>query len=133
GGVRFSGGPPRHVAALTGHAPIAMVARMPAIALGADHAGFPLKELVKRWLEGQGHKVLDLGTYTDDSVDYPDYASAVADTLLDGSAERGILVCGTGIGMAIAANKVPGVRAATCADTFTAQLAREDASTNVLA
>jgi len=106
---------------------------MSAIALGADHAGFPLKEIVKAWLESQGHKVLDVGTHGPDSVDYPDYATAVADTLLDGAAERGILVCGTGIGMAIAANKVPGVRAATCADALTARLAREHNDTNVLA
>ena len=97
---------------------------MPAIALGADHAGFTLKEVVKAWLERQGHKVLDVGTHTADSVDYPDYASAVADAVLAGAAERGILVCGTGIGMAMAANKVPGVRAAACADAYTAQMAR---------
>ena len=108
-------------------------ARMSAIALGADHAGFSLKQVLKSWLEGQGHTVIDLGTHTEDSVDYPDYAGAVADALLDGSAERGILVCGTGIGMAIAANKVPGVRAAACPDTFTARLAREHNDTNVLA
>ena len=106
---------------------------MPAIALGADHAGLPLKQVVKGWLESQGHKVLDFGTHTPDSVDYPDYASAVGDALLDGSAERGILVCGTGIGMAIAANKVPGVRAACCVDAFTARMAREHNDTNVLA
>ena len=106
---------------------------MPAIALGADHAGFTLKEVVKAWLERQGHKVLDVGTHTADSVDYPDYASAVADALLAGAAERGILVCGTGIGMAMAANKVPGVRAAACADAYTAQMAREHNDANVLA
>jgi ribose 5-phosphate isomerase B len=105
---------------------------MAAIALGADHAGFTLKEIVKSWLQSQGHKVLDVGTHTPDSVDYPDYATAVADALLGGDAERGVLVCGTGIGMAIAANKVPGVRAAACADAFTAQMAREHNDTNVL-
>jgi ribose 5-phosphate isomerase B len=106
---------------------------MAVIALGADHAGLPLKEVVKAWLSGTGHDVLDLGTHTADSVDYPDYATLVADALVDGTAKRGILVCGTGIGMAIAANKVPGVRAAPCADTFTARLAREHNDTNVLA
>jgi ribose 5-phosphate isomerase B len=106
---------------------------MPAIALGADHAGFALKEVVRDWLEGQGHKVLDVGTHTADSVDYPDYASAVTDTLLTGAAERGILVCGTGIGMAMAANKVPGVRAASCVDTYMARMAREHNDANVLA
>jgi ribose 5-phosphate isomerase B len=106
---------------------------MAVIALGADHAGWPLKEVVKSWLSGRGHEVLDFGTHTADSVDYPDYASLVADALVAGSAQRGILVCGTGIGMAIAANKVPGVRAASCADVYTAQMAREHNDTNVLA
>jgi ribose 5-phosphate isomerase B len=106
---------------------------MSSIALGADHAGYTLKGALSAWLEGQGHTVLDLGTHTADSVDYPDYASAVADALVDGTADRGILVCGTGIGMAIAANKVPGVRAAACPDVFTARLAREHNDTNVLA
>ena len=106
---------------------------MPAIALGADHACLALKEVVRGWLEGQGHKVLDVGTHTADSVDYPDYASAVTDALLTGAAERGILVCGTGIGMAMAANKVPGVRAASCVDAYTARMAREHNDANVLA
>ena len=106
---------------------------MASIALGADHAGFTLKETLKDWLERHGHTVLDLGTHTAESVDYPDYATAVADALVGGAAERGILVCGTGIGMAIAANKVPGVRAAACPDVVTARLAREHNDTNVLA
>jgi len=105
---------------------------MSAIALGADHAGFALKQLLKVWLEGQGHTVLDVGTHTAESVDYPDYASAVTDALLAGAAERGILVCGTGLGMAMAANKVPGVRAASCVDAYTAQMAREHNDANVL-
>ena len=106
---------------------------MPSIALGADHAGLTLKEVVRTWLAGEGHQVLDLGTHTADSVDYPDYAAAVTDALLTGAAERGILVCGTGIGMAMAANKVPGVRAAACADAYTARMAREHNDANVLA
>ena len=106
---------------------------MPPIALGADHAGFALKEIIRVWLDRQGHEVLDVGTHTADSVDYPDYASAVTDALLTGAAERGILVCGTGIGMAMAANKAPGVRAAACADAFTARMAREHNDANVLA
>ena len=105
---------------------------MLAIALGADHAGFALKQLLKVWLEGQGHTVLDVGTHTAESVDYPDYARAVTDALLAGAAERGILVCGTGLGMAMAANKVPGVRAASCVDAYTAQMAREHNDANVL-
>jgi ribose 5-phosphate isomerase B len=106
---------------------------MAVIALGADHAGLPLKEVVKAWLSERGDEVLDFGTHTPDSVDYPDYAVLVADALLGGSAQRGILVCGTGIGMAIAANKVPGVRAAPCASIDTARLAREHNDTNILA
>lgn len=106
---------------------------MAVIALGADHAGWPLKEVVKAWLTGRGHEVLDFGTHTADSVDYPDYATVVADAVSDGIAERGILVCGTGIGMTIAANKVPGVRAAPCADAYIARMAREHNDTNVLA
>lgn len=105
---------------------------MAAIAVGADHAGLPLKEVLKAWLRGNGHDVVDVGTYSEDSVDYPDYATLVTDAVLGGVAERGILVCGTGIGMAIAANKVPGVRAAACADTYTARMAREHNDTNVL-
>jgi ribose 5-phosphate isomerase B len=106
---------------------------MTVIALGADHAGWPLKEVVKAWLSDRGHEILDFGTHTADSVDYPDYATLVADAVSSGRAERGVLVCGTGIGMAIAANKVPGVRAASCADTHTARMAREHNDTNVLA
>ena len=105
---------------------------MSVIALGADHAGFALKAIVRAWLERQGHDVLDVGTHSADSVDYPDYASAVTNALLAGTAERGILVCGTGIGMAMAANKVPGVRAASCVDAYTAQMAREHNDANVL-
>jgi ribose 5-phosphate isomerase B len=106
---------------------------MAVIALGADHAGWPLKEVVKAWLADRGHEIIDFGTHTADSVDYPDYASLVGEALGAGTAQRGVLVCGTGIGMAIAANKVPGVRAATCADAFTARMAREHNDTNVLA
>ena len=106
---------------------------MVVIALGADHAGFPLKEDVKAWLTAHGHRVVDLGTHSTHSVDYPDYAAAVAEAVRTGQAERGLLVCGTGIGMAIAANKVPGVRAAVAADVATARIGREHNDTNVLA
>ena len=113
---------------------MAMVkAGMAVIALGADHAGWPLKEVLKTWLGGRGDDVVDFGTHTADSVDYPDYAALVADAVSTGRAERGILVCGTGIGMSIAANKVAGVRAAPCADAYTARMAREHNDTNVLA
>src|SRR3989338_4502729 len=105
---------------------------MQAIALGADHAGFPLKEDLKSWLIGRGYEVVDCGTQSTESVDYPDYAAAVASALTAGKAGRGVLVCGSGIGMAIAANKVPGIRAAACTDAYTARLSREHNDTNVL-
>ncbi len=90
------------------------------IALGADHAGYGLKEALKGWLINHNYQVLDLGTHSTESVDYPDYAALVAESVADHKVERGLLVCGTGIGMSIAANKVPGVRAALCADLYTA-------------
>lgn len=103
------------------------------IALGADHAGFPLKEHLGGVLREQGHQVNDLGTHSEESTDYPQRAEAVARAVADGEAELGVLVCGTGIGMAIAANKVDGVRAANCFDPFTSALAREHNDANVLA
>jgi len=103
------------------------------IALGADHAGLELKEALKAWLIERGHQVLDFGTHSPESVDYPDYALQVAEAVAKGKAERGLLVCGTGTGMAMAANKVPGVRAAFCPDLFTARLSREHNDANVLA
>jgi ribose 5-phosphate isomerase B len=106
---------------------------MTVVALGADHAGFPLKQTLKDWLVAQGHTVLDMGTHSADSVDYPDFAGAVAHAVSAGEAARGLLVCGTGIGMAIAANKVPGIRAGVCADVETAQLSRQHNDLNVLA
>ncbi len=102
------------------------------IALGADHAGFELKEALKGWLIDQGFQVLDLGTHGAESVDYPDYAVQVAQAVTDGKVERGVLVCGTGIGMAMTANKVPGVRAALCSDLYTARMSREHNDANVL-
>lgn len=106
---------------------------MMVIALGADHAGFALKEDLKAWLAGQGHAVVDFGTDSLESVDYPDYAGRVADAVRRGQAARGVLVCGTGIGMTIVANKVPGIRAAVCIDPYTAQMSREHNDVNVLA
>lgn len=102
------------------------------IALGADHAGWELKEELKAWLLEQGHQILDFGTHSPDSVDYPDYAGQVAEAVAAGKAERGVLVCGTGIGMAMTANKVPGVRAAFCPDLYTARMSREHNDANVL-
>jgi len=102
------------------------------IALGADHAGFELKEALKAWLIEQGYQVLDYGAHSTESVDYPDYAAQVAEAVAGEKVERGVLVCGTGIGMAIAANKVPGVRAALCSDLYTARVSREHTDANVL-
>ncbi|HET9855392.1 MAG TPA: ribose 5-phosphate isomerase B [Methylomirabilota bacterium] len=102
------------------------------IALGADHAGYELKEALKGWLINHGLQVLDLGTHSTQSVDYPDYAALVGESVADHKVECGLLVCGTGIGMAMAANKVPGVRAALCGDLYTARLSREHNDANVL-
>ena len=103
------------------------------VALGADHAGFSLKQDLKQWLVSEGHTVIDTGTHSEDSVDYPDFAASVARAVVGGDAERGLLVCGTGIGMAISANKVSGIRAAVCGDVDTARLSRRHNDLNVLA
>ncbi len=100
--------------------------------MGADHAGFALKEKVKEELKRLGHRVYDFGTDSADSVDYPDYALKVAKSVANREVQRGILVCGTGIGMAISANKVPGVRAANVCDPAAARLSREHNDANVL-
>jgi ribose 5-phosphate isomerase B len=102
------------------------------IALGADHAGFALKQDLKSWLAGRGVEVLDFGTHSTASVDYPDFAVAVGRAVQERRAERGVLVCGSGVGMAIAANKVPGIRAAVAVDVETARLCRAHNDTNVL-
>lgn len=105
----------------------------PRIAIGADHAGFDLKEKVRRYLASLGYEVEDHGTNSTESVDYPDYAERVAVRVAAKEVGFGVLVCGTGIGVAMAANKVPGVRAAPCSDTISARLAREHNDANVLA
>ncbi len=102
------------------------------IAFGADHAGYRLKDHLAGILSRQGHEIEDLGPSCADSVDYPDFAATVAGKVAAGEAERGILVCGTGIGMAIAANKVGGVRAACCNDLFAARMSRAHNDANVL-
>ena len=91
------------------------------LAIGCDEAGFYLKEEVKKHLQGQGHEIEDVGVYNTDPVMYPDVAAAVAGKVLDGQAERGILICGTGIGMAMTANKFHGIRAAVCHDSFSTE------------
>src|ERR1700724_1513557 len=103
------------------------------IALGADHAGFLAKESIKKYLESGGYPVSDTGTWSEESVDYPDFAIKVAQRVQHGQDDLGILICGTGIGMAIAANKIGGVRAAVAHDELTARLSREHNDANVLA
>lgn len=102
------------------------------VALGADHGGYRLKEAIKGWLDEMGVEWVDCGTHSADSVDYPDYALEVARRVAGGECDRGILVCGTGIGMCIVANKVPGIRAALCHDVFSARATREHNDSNVL-
>src|SRR5688572_2978638 len=102
------------------------------IAVSADHAGYALKDELAAKLTQQGHDVLDLGTHSTAPVDYPDSAEAVAAVLRERQAERGIIVCGSGAGVSIAANKFPGVRAAVCHDTYTAHQAVEHDDMNVL-
>ena len=102
------------------------------IACGFDHAGFPLKQEVISVLEGAGHEVLDLGTDSTEPVDYPDVALRVGCTVADGEADRGVLVCGSGAGVAVAASKIDGVRACTVHDTYTAHQAVEHDDINVL-
>jgi ribose 5-phosphate isomerase B len=102
------------------------------IAIGSDHAGFNLKQDVMKLLQELGHQVHDVGTYSTEPSDYPDFAAAVGQMVTNGEADLGILICGTGIGMSIAANKIKGVRAAACHDVFTARMAREHNDANVL-
>ncbi|MBA7492737.1 Ribose-5-phosphate isomerase B [subsurface metagenome] len=103
-------------------------------AIGADHAGYELKEEIKNLLKKKGIDYCDFGTHSSQNVedDYPDYAIKVAEAVAQGTYERGILICGAGVGMGMAANKVPGVRAAPCYDTLTAHLARQHNDSNVL-
>ena len=105
---------------------------MTTIALGSDHAGFALKQALLDLLRGQGHDVLDVGTHSTDPVDYPDFAEAVAGAVRDGRAERGVLVCGSGVGASVAASKIPGIRAAVCHDTYSAHQGVEHDDMNVL-
>ena len=105
----------------------------PRIVLGADHAGFRLKESIKQYLQSSGYAVDDVGTMSEESVDYPDFAAGAAHRVADGKDDLGIIVCGTGIGMTIAANKVHGIRAALVCDPAVARLAREHNNANMLA
>jgi ribose 5-phosphate isomerase B len=102
------------------------------IAIGCDHAGFPLKATALEEVRRLGHEVIDCGTDSEAAVDYPDYAQAVAEAVMRGDAERGLIICGSGVGASVAANKVPGVRASMCHDTFSARQGVEDDDMNVL-
>jgi len=103
------------------------------IAIGADHGGYRLKEVIVPFLQSLGHELIDVGCDCEVSVDYPDYSVPVCDKVVNGEAERGILICGTGIGMSIAANKTPGIRCALVHDMFSAKATREHNDSNVLA
>jgi len=102
------------------------------IVIGSDHGGYALKVHILKYLDEKGYAYKDYGCYDDKSVDYPDFALPVALAVAGGEAERGILICGTGIGIGIAANKVPGIRAALCHDTFSAHASREHNNANIL-
>ena len=102
------------------------------LAIGCDHGGFELKNHIISYLKEQGMEIKDFGTYDENSVDYPDIAKKVCASITSGECERGILVCGTGIGMSIAANKVKGIRAAMCTDVYSAKMTKQHNNTNVL-
>ncbi|SHM25511.1 ribose 5-phosphate isomerase B [Caldanaerovirga acetigignens] len=103
------------------------------VIIGSDHFGFKLKEVIKEHIEAKGIEVVDIGVYDESPVDYPDVGVALAERVASGEFERGILICGTGIGMAIVANKVPGVRAAVCHDVYSAERARKSNDAQVMA
>ena len=103
------------------------------IAIGSDHGGYSLKQVIMKHLDERGLEYHDFGTYNEESCDYPDYGEAVARAVASGEYERGIIICGTGIGISISANKVHGIRAALCGDCFSAQMTREHNDANILA
>jgi len=102
------------------------------IALGADHGGFPLKKYIVDAIESSGNRVLDLGTFDETPVDYPDYAKSVAEALVGEQAQRGVLLCGSGVGACVAANKIAGIRACLCHDTYSAHQGVEHDEMNIL-
>lgn len=110
-----------------------MSAAQPTVyAVGGDHAGFPLKKVVADALQSQGIQWVDCGTHSEDSCDYPDFALSVGQAIREGRAQRGILVCGSGVGVSVAANKIPGIRAALCHDSYSARQGVEHDDMNVL-
>ena len=102
------------------------------VAIGADHAGFQLKQVISEHLRSAGHTIIDVGTATDAPVDYPDYAEALAKVVVEGKVERGVLICGSGVGASVAANKIPGIRAGLCHDSYSARQGVEHDEINVL-
>ncbi|PWC15123.1 ribose 5-phosphate isomerase B [Brenneria roseae subsp. americana] len=106
---------------------------MKRIALGCDHVGFILKEEILAHLRAKGIEAIDKGTWSDERTDYPRFASAVAEAVVNGEADGGILICGTGVGISITANKFPGIRAVVCSEPYSAQLSRQHNNTNILA
>lgn len=102
------------------------------LVLGSDHAGYPLKVAIGEFLKGLGHDVLDVGAYDEKPSDYPDFAEKVGRAVLDGKVERGVLICGSGVGACVAANKLPGIRAGMCHDTYSAHQGVEHDDINVL-
>ena len=103
------------------------------LAIGADHGGYELKKAVRAYLEKQGHEVVDYGCDSPERCDYPIYGERVARAVAGGECELGVLICGTGIGISLAANRVPGIRAAVCSETYSAQLTREHNNANIIA
>ena len=103
------------------------------IGIGSDHGGFDLKEEMIKFMEENGYKVKDYGTFNKESVDYPDYGRIVGEAVVAGEVDKGVVICGTGIGISIAANKVKGVRAALCGDVYSARMSMEHNNANVLA
>ncbi|MCK9443988.1 MAG: ribose 5-phosphate isomerase B [Tissierellaceae bacterium] len=103
------------------------------IGIGSDHGGFELKEYIKEYLDGIGVECVDYGTYSSDSVDYPDYGKKVAEAVVAKEVDRAIAICGTGIGISISCNKVKGIRCALCGDTYSARMSREHNDANILA
>lgn len=103
------------------------------IGIGSDHGGYELKESIKEYLTKEGIRYIDYGTNSPESVDYPDFGKRVADAIIDKEIHRGILICGTGIGISITANRMKGIRCALCSDTFSARMSREHNNANILA
>jgi len=129
----MAGGLERHLSDLLSCAQLFPIGRnIMRFALGCDHGGFPLKERVASIITAAGHEIVDCGTDSNCSVDYPDFARKVGETILANNADRGILICGSGVGISVAANKIPGIRAGVCHDSYSAHQGVEHDDMNVL-